>query len=126
MFWILLAFFFILILLVILIKYLMQIVATKGADKSRASEADNPLLKKFSHIKLEKYSALFLNIGLAYSLAFVLWSFEHKDYDDSELVDLGQLDDNFEEIMEIPPTEIPPSKFLMKKKLKKKLRLSLM
>lgn len=49
-----------------------------------------------------------LAIGLVISLALVTLAFEWKDYDASALVDLGQVDDSFEDVMEIPPTEQPP------------------
>ena len=108
MFWILLAFVVLLILLVIGLKYFFNYVAESGLDKAKATESQNSLLKKFSHIRLEKFTALFFNIGLSFSLAFVLWSFEYKTFDGNEIVSLGEVEDNFEEIQEMPLTDIPP------------------
>lgn len=65
-------------------------------------------LKKNPKISLERKQGMFFNIGLAVSLFLVISAFEWRFYDDGELVDLGQVDDDFEDIMEIPPTEQPP------------------
>jgi len=65
-------------------------------------------LKKNPEISLEKKTGMFFNIGLAVSLLLVITAFEWRFYDDGGLVDLGQVDDDFEDIMEIPPTEQPP------------------
>lgn len=64
--------------------------------------------KKNPKVDLSKKSGLFMNIGLTVSLALVIVAFEWRTYDDSGLVDLGQVEDDFEDIMEIPPTEQPP------------------
>lgn len=64
--------------------------------------------KKNPKVDLDRKTGMFFNIGLAISLAIVLTAFEWRSYDDGNLVDLGQLDDDFEDIMEIPPTEQPP------------------
>lgn len=65
-------------------------------------------LKKNPEKDLDKKSGMFLNIGLAVSLLLVITAFEWRFYDEGSLVDLGTLDDDFEDIMEIPPTEQPP------------------
>ncbi|MEQ9405427.1 MAG: energy transducer TonB [Cyclobacteriaceae bacterium] len=64
--------------------------------------------KKSPKADLAKKSSLFLNIGLCASLLFTIVAFEWRSYDDSGLLDLGSLDDDFEDILEIPPTEQPP------------------
>jgi len=65
-------------------------------------------LKKNPKADLNKKRWLFYFIGLTVTLGVVLWAFEYKSYDDAELVDLGSVDDDFEDILEIPPTEQPP------------------
>lgn len=65
-------------------------------------------LKKNPKADLSNKSGLFMNIGLTVSLLCVIVAFEWKTFDDSDLLDLGQIDDDFEDIMEIPPTEQPP------------------
>ena len=64
--------------------------------------------KKAPNADLTNKTGLYLAIGLVISLALVTFAFEFKSYDDSGLVDLGQVEDNFEDVMEIPPTEQPP------------------
>ncbi|MEQ9049758.1 MAG: energy transducer TonB, partial [Marinoscillum sp.] len=64
--------------------------------------------KKNPNVDLTRKSALFMNIGFTVSLLLVILAFEWRTYDDSGLVDLGQVTDDFEDIMEIPPTEQPP------------------
>lgn len=65
-------------------------------------------LKKKPEADLQRKSGLFLSIGLVLSLAIVTMAFEWKSYDDRSLMDLGNVDDEFEDVMEIPPTEQPP------------------
>ncbi|MFT4833531.1 MAG: protein TonB [Marinoscillum sp.] len=65
-------------------------------------------LKKNPNSDLERKSGLLMNIGFTVSLLLVILAFEWRTYDDSGLLDLGQVTDDFEDIMEIPPTEQPP------------------
>lgn len=65
-------------------------------------------LKKNPKADLTQKSGLFMNIGLTFSLLLSLVAFEWKSYDRGDLLDLGQVEDDFEDIMEIPPTEQPP------------------
>ena len=51
---------------------------------------------------------MFVNLGLCISLGLTILAFEWKSYDDATLLDLGQVEADFEDIMEIPPTEQPP------------------
>jgi len=64
--------------------------------------------KKTPKADLTKKTGLFLNIGLAVSVGLVLFAFEYKSYDDLGLRDLGTIDDDFEELLDIPITEQPP------------------
>jgi len=64
--------------------------------------------KKNPRIDLARKSGMFLNVGMAASLLIVILAFEWRSYDDSGLMDLGNVDDDFEDILEIPPTEQPP------------------
>jgi protein TonB len=65
-------------------------------------------LKKNPEVDVHRKTTLFLNIGLVVSLLAVITAFEWKFYDDGKHMDLGKLDENFEEMLEIPPTEQPP------------------
>ncbi len=64
--------------------------------------------KKTPEADLTKKSWLFMSIGLVVSMLLVTTAFEWKFYDDGSLVDLGMVDDDFDDIMEVPPTEQPP------------------
>lgn len=65
-------------------------------------------IKKNPNADLERYRSLFFNIGLIVSLLLVIIAFEWKFYDRGAGMDLGSIEDNFEDLMEIPPTEQPP------------------
>ncbi len=64
--------------------------------------------KKNPKIDLSRQSGMFLNIGMVASLLIIIVAFEWRTYDDSGLMDLGSIDDDFEDIIDIPPTEQPP------------------
>ena len=64
--------------------------------------------KKSPEADLTRKSSLYLSIGLVVSLLVVNTAFEWKFYDDGALADLGQVTDDFEEMLDIPPTEQPP------------------
>ena len=65
-------------------------------------------LKKNPKNDLSRMSGMFLNLGLSISLLLVIVAFEWRTYDDSGLLDLGMVQDDFEDLMEIPPTEPTP------------------
>jgi len=64
--------------------------------------------KKNPNVDLTKKRGLYLSIGFAISFLLVITAFDWKFYDDGNWVDLGQVRDDFEEMLEIPPTEQPP------------------
>jgi protein TonB len=65
--------------------------------------------KKNPNADLRRKTGLHLNVGLVISLALVIMAFEWKFYGDGPLVELGTVPDDFDELMEIPPTvQIPP------------------
>ncbi|MAE85698.1 MAG: energy transducer TonB [Flammeovirgaceae bacterium] len=64
--------------------------------------------KKNPKVDLTRKSGMLMNIGLCVSLLSVIVAFEWRTYDESGILDLGQVQDDFEDIMEIPPTEQPP------------------
>jgi len=64
--------------------------------------------KKNPDIDLSKKTGLFLNIGFVVSLLLVIVAFEWRSYDNSDLLDLGQINDDFEEMTEVPLTQQPP------------------
>jgi periplasmic protein TonB len=64
--------------------------------------------KKNPKIALYKKTGLFLSIGFVISLMVVIIAFEWKTYDQVDLLDLGKIADDFEEITEVPLTRQPP------------------
>ena len=64
--------------------------------------------KKKVHADLTRKRHLFLVIGLALSLSMTLTAFEWKTFSEGDLMDLGSIPDDFEELVEIPQTVIPP------------------
>ena len=64
--------------------------------------------KKNPEVALTKKTGLFLNIGFVLSFLIVIIAFEWKSYDDIALLELGQIEDDFVEITEVPPTRQPP------------------
>jgi protein TonB len=66
------------------------------------------LEKKSPEADVSRKSGLYLNIGLVIALLLVILAFEWKFYEDGELADLGNVSDDFEEMLDIPPTEQPP------------------
>ncbi len=65
-------------------------------------------LKKKPEADLNLKSGMFLNLGLVISIGIVLTAFAWPTYDEGDLMNLGQVQDNFEDLMEVPPTEQPP------------------
>ncbi len=65
-------------------------------------------VKKNPKIALYRKTGLFLSIGFIISLLIVIVAFEWKTYDQADLLDLGQVKDDFEEITEVPLTKQPP------------------
>ena len=65
-------------------------------------------LKKEQRARNKNNSKLFLSIGLFLSMVMVILAFEWKTSDPMEGIALGQVNGEFEEVLEIPPTEQPP------------------
>ena len=100
---------FFLVLVVGLIFLFKFLIEKRSAELITENRNSDFLTKKFYSVDVNKYSGLFANIGIAISLAIVLAAFEYPDFEEQELVDLGTLAAEVEEMMEIPPTEqLPP------------------
>jgi protein TonB len=80
----------------------------KSTVAIRKSLEDLIKVKRAKSNSENRYSNLFFSIGLCISLLFVITAFEWKFYDRGEIVDLGTLDAEFENVVDIPPTEQPP------------------
>ncbi len=64
--------------------------------------------KKNPDVDLSKKTGLFLNIGFVVSLLLVIVAFEWRSYDNTDLLDMGQINDDFDEMTEVPITQQPP------------------
>ncbi len=64
--------------------------------------------KKTEKADLTNKSALFFNIGLVTTLLIAVMAFTYKTYDDTSAKDLSGNRNDFEEVMDVPPTEQPP------------------
>ena len=64
--------------------------------------------KKLPFADTHTYKPLFMTIGLVLSLGITLILFEWKSYDETEILELGNAKETFEEVYEIPPTKQPP------------------
>jgi len=65
-------------------------------------------VKKKPSADLTKQVPFHYVIGLVITLGLTLMAFEWKFYDDAGPMDLGTVENNFEEMMEVPITEQPP------------------
>lgn len=64
--------------------------------------------KKTEKADLTNKTWLFFNIGLTASLLVAVMAFEYKNYDDTGIKDLNKNTNQMEEIIEVPPTDLPP------------------
>lgn len=64
--------------------------------------------KKTEKADLTKKTGLYFNIGLVITMAIIVFAFENKSYDDGSIASLGSVTDDFEDLLDIPPTEQPP------------------
>ena len=78
--------------------------------KSKFKEFNQYLIenKKIRKRKQQAKAVLFNAIGLCISLLIVITAFEWKFYDNNDLISLGNLSSEFEEILDVPITEQPP------------------
>ena len=65
-------------------------------------------LKKSEKADLTKTSTLFFSLGLTLTLAVVLTAFEWKEMEEQAELLAGKTTNTADEIMEVPPTDIPP------------------
>lgn len=63
------------------------------------------LTKKHPEVDISQYKGLIRNLGIIFSLLIVITVFEFPTFEKEELVDLGQIEAETEEFVEIPPTE---------------------
>ena len=65
-------------------------------------------LKKSEKADLTKTSTLFFSLGLTLTMAVILTAFEWKEMEEQAELLAGKTTNTADEIMEVPPTDIPP------------------
>ncbi len=65
-------------------------------------------LKKNPQVDVYRLTNLFFNLGLVISISMVFAIFQYKVYDNTEIADLGTVEENIQEVMDIPLTTQPP------------------
>jgi len=65
-------------------------------------------LKKSEKADLTKTSTLFFSLGLTLTLGIILTAFEWKEMEEQAELLSGKTTNTADEIMEVPPTDIPP------------------
>ena len=98
-------FFALLVGMVFLFKFILNRSSEKILEKNQPTDDLN---KKYYSVDINKYRGLISRVGLTMSLGLVLLAFEFPDFEEQVLVDLGTLDTEMEEQIEIPPTEQKP------------------
>ncbi len=97
------------IVIVVGLVFLFKGIISGASKKLIANgERSDDLNKKHYSVDINKYSTLIGMVGLALSLGFTAVAFNYPDFGKAELVDLGTLDVEAEEQIEIPPTEQKP------------------
>ncbi|MEN7546678.1 energy transducer TonB [Rapidithrix thailandica] len=89
------------------ITLLFRFITDKnGKDILRTKEhvETSVLSKKYKEVDTYRYRGIIRNLSLALSLAVILAVFEFPTLDKGDLVDLGTIETEYEEIQEIPPT----------------------
>lgn len=64
--------------------------------------------KKTEKADLERKSSFFFSIGLVITMTLVIMAFENKQYDETLSALVGKNTNTFEEMIEVPPTDLPP------------------
>ena len=64
--------------------------------------------KKTEKADLETKSSFFFSIGLLISTALMVMAFEWRQYDETLAELVGKNTNTFEEMLEVPPTDLPP------------------
>lgn len=88
-----------------------QVSSKKAIEENKKRQqlvGDLIALKNARHENDHIQSQLFLLVGLTISLGLCLLAFEWKTYEPSNLINLGSVSNDFEEILDIPPTEQAP------------------
>ena len=65
-------------------------------------------IKKYRNNQMDAFSKLFFYVGMTVSLLFVTIMINWRTYDKLEMVDLGSLNAEFDDLIEVPVSVQPP------------------
>ena len=91
--------------------FVFRSIIEKNSKEIIAEKPENTdyMSKKYDSVNINKFKMLIFNIGMVLSLSVILAAFEFPDFEEQVLVDLGTVQTDEDEIIEIPPTEqLPP------------------
>ncbi|WP_084812105.1 energy transducer TonB [Flammeovirga pacifica] len=91
-----------------LFRIIMNKVGSDIVAGKKTGQEKSVLVKKYNDVDISKYSILFGAIGLSLSMLVVLVALEFPSYDEQKLMDLGSLDFDDEEMVDIPVTQQQP------------------
>lgn len=101
------AFFAVILFAVLILKFAIDNSTSFALSHGRLDNLDFKV-KKIPIARLDRYYALLLSLGFMITLLLVNVIIEWKTYDEKEVITLGEVDDSFEEVYDIPPTTQPP------------------
>ncbi|ANQ49455.2 TonB family protein [Flammeovirga sp. MY04] len=96
------------LVLIQLFRFIMNKVGTDIIAGKKTGEEKRILVKKYNDVDISKYSWLFGMIGISFSMLVVLVALEFPSYEEQQLMDLGSLDFEDEEMVDIPVTQQQP------------------
>ncbi|MEQ8519456.1 MAG: energy transducer TonB [Cytophagales bacterium] len=101
------AFFAVILFVILVLKFAIDNSTSFALSHGRLDHLDFKV-KKISIAKLDRYYALLLGIGFVLTLVLVNVIIEWKSYDEKQIITLGKVEDDFEEVYDIPQTTQPP------------------
>lgn len=101
------AFFFIILFVVLILKFAIDNSTSFALSHGRLDNMDFKV-KKIRIARLDRYYGLLLSIGFVMTLVLVNIIIEWKSFDEKEMISLGNVEDDFEEVYDIPQTSQPP------------------
>jgi protein TonB len=98
-----------LLVFTIALVFLFRGIMSNSSAKIQANqEPIDGLEKKHWAVDINKYGGVISRMGFILSLGFVFLAFEMPTFEEQQIVDLGTLEVEVEEQIEIPPTEQKP------------------
>lgn len=100
-------FFLVILFAILILKFAIDNSISFARKKGKLEQLEFTE-KKVDVAKLDRYHGLLLGLGFIITLLLVNIMIEWKSYDEKQLIELGSVEDDFEEVYDIPPTQQPP------------------